>query len=179
MNPQPRPLLQFLVLMKLASTYVLLQVAKMWKSHGERSVLHGGCWSVSQTNPWSLSLTRLAVWGRALSCKSIIPSDSIPGRFDLMARRSIQHPQPPRNEPHLSVFVCLTPYPMLDEHAFLYAHLQGNKETSVWTCAFSLCMSPTLQMAVSISNNSIASFCEECVLWRMFGFHLTVPYTFL
>ena len=28
-------------------------------------------------------------------------------------------------------------------------------------------------MAVAIRNNSVASFCEECVLWRVFGFHLT------
>ena len=39
----------------------------MWKSQGERSGLHGGCWSVSQPNFWSLFLTILAVWGRALS----------------------------------------------------------------------------------------------------------------
>ena len=39
----------------------------MRKSQGERSGLYGGCWSVSQTNIWSLSLTRLVVWGRALS----------------------------------------------------------------------------------------------------------------
>ena len=37
-------------------------------------------------------------------------------------------------------------------------------------------MSPTLQIAVYIRNNSVANFCEECVLWRVFGFHLTVPH---
>ena len=26
------------------------------------------------------------------------------------------------------------------------------------------------------SSNSVASFCEECVLWRVFGFHLTAPH---
>ena len=88
------------------------------------------------------------------------------------------HPHPPRNEPHLSALICFPPFPMLDEHTLHYAHLQSNKETTVWTCAFSLCMSPTLQMAVSIRNNSVASFCEECFLWRVFGFHLTPPYTF-
>ena len=34
-------------------------------------------------------------------------------------------------------------------------------------------MSSTLQMTVSIRNNSVASFCEEYVLRRVFGFHLT------
>ena len=61
---------------------------KMWKSQRERSGLYGGCWSVSQPNLWSFSLTRLAVWGRALSCRRMIPYDSIPGRYDFMARRN-------------------------------------------------------------------------------------------
>ena len=61
---------------------------KMCKSQVERSGLYGGCWSVSQPNHWSLSLSRLAVWGRALSCKRMIPSNSISGSFDFMARRS-------------------------------------------------------------------------------------------
>ena len=87
-----------------------------------------------------------------------------------------QHPQPPRNEPHLSALLYLPPFAMLDEHTLHYAHLQSNKETTVWTCEFSLCMSPALQMAVSIRNNRVASFCEECVLWRVFGFHLSAPY---
>ena len=38
-------------------------------------------------------------------------------------------------------------------------------------------MSPTLQMAVSIRNNNVARFCEECVLWRVFRFHLGASYT--
>jgi len=60
---------------------------------------------------------------------------------------------------------------------FHYAHLHSNNETIVWTCAFSLCISPTLQMTISIRNNNVANLCEECVLWQVFGFHLTDPYT--
>ena len=108
--------------------------------------------------------------GRALSYKRMISSDSIPGRFDYGAS---QHPQPPRNEPHLSDFLCLPPFPMLEEHTWHYAHLQNNKETTVWTCAFSLYMSPTLQMTISIRKNNVASFCEECFLRRVFSLHLT------
>ena len=48
-----------------------------------------------------------------------------------------------------------------------------NEDTTVWTCAFSLCMSPTLQMAVLIRNKSVASFCDECVLWRVFDFRFS------
>ena len=143
----------------------------MWKSEWERSGLYGGCWNVSQPNFWSLSLIRLAVWGRALTCKSMIPSDSIPGRFEFMARRSTLS----QETNHLSALLCLPPFPILDEHILHYAHLQSNKVTTVWTFAILLCMSPTLQMAVSIRLNSVARFCEECVSWRVFSFHMAAP----
>ena len=84
LDPQTHPLLHFLVWMKQTSMNVFLQVAKNVKSQGERSGLYGGCSSVSQPNLWSLSLTRLAVWGQVLSCKRMILSDSIPGRSDFM-----------------------------------------------------------------------------------------------
>ena len=48
--------------------------------------------------------------------------------------RVFQHP---RNKPHLSALLCLPPFPMPDEHTLQYAHLQSNKEKTVWTCAFS------------------------------------------
>ena len=79
---------------------------KIWKSQGERSGLYGGCLSVSQPPLWSLSLTRLAVWERVLSCKRKIPSDSIPGRFDFMAHRStLSHQETNHNS--LFFFGCL------------------------------------------------------------------------
>ena len=28
-------------------------------------------------------------------------------------------------------------------------------------------------------NNNVVSFCEECVLWHVFGFYLTAPYSIL
>ena len=46
------------------------------------------------------------------------------------------------------LFFAWLHFQMLDEHTLHYAHLQSNKETTVWTCAFSLCMSLTLQMVV-------------------------------
>ena len=117
------------------------------------------------------------VWTCAFSlCMSPILQMAVSIRNNSVASFCVfQHPQPPRNEPHLSALLCLPPFPLLDEHTLQYAHLQNNKQTIVWTCAFSLCMFPTLQRAVSIHNNSVASFCEECVLWRAFGFHLTAP----
>ena len=84
MDP-PHPLLHFLVRMKLMSTNVFFQVAKNVK------VTRGKIWALRRLLkclPGSLSLTKLAVRGRALSCKRMIPSDSITGRFDFMARGS-------------------------------------------------------------------------------------------
>ena len=69
---------------------------------------------------------------------------------------------PSATKKHLSALLCLSPFPMLDEHTLHYVHLRNNKERIVWTCAFSLCMSHTLQMAVLIRNSIVASFCEEC-----------------
>ena len=65
-------------------------------------VTRGKIWDVRRM----LFLTRLAVWGWALSCKRMIPSDSIPGRFDFMARRSILSHQE-TNRISLFFFVCL------------------------------------------------------------------------
>ena len=79
---------------------------KKCKSQGERSGLYGGFWSVCQPNLWSLPLTRLAVWGRMLPRKRMIPSDSIPGRFEFMARRSRLYHQETNNT-SLLFFVCL------------------------------------------------------------------------
>ena len=156
--------------MKPMSTNVFLQVAKDVK------VTRGKIWAVwrmlkcLQPNLWSLSFTRLAVWEWALSCKRMVPSDSIPGVLTLWLIAA----------PSLSALLCLPPFPMLDEHILHYAHLHSNKETTVWTCVFSLCiLCPTLQMAVLICNSSVASFCKECVLWQAFGFHLSARYNCL
>ena len=143
----------------------------MWKSEGERSVMYGGCWSVSQPNILSLSLTRLAVSGLALSCKRKILLDRIPGRFDFMARFvTLRHQE--SNHPSLRFFACLhfqcwtnTVYSMLTSRA-IRKQLCGP--------AFSLCISSTLQMAVLIRNNIVASFCEECVLCRVFNFLIAI-----
>ena len=169
MDPQPHPLLHFLIRMKPTSMNVFLHVAK------NVEVTRGKIWDVQ----------------RMLKCFPSQISEAYPspewqygdgryhakGWFHPIALQGIlilwhvfQHRQPPKNEPHLSTLLCLPPFPMLDEHTLHYAHLQSNNETTVWTCAFSLCMSPSLQMG----NNSVVRFCEECVLWRVFSFNLTV-----
>ena len=173
MDPQLHPLLHFLVRMKSMSTNVFLQVAK----------------NVKVTKGKMCSVRRMLKCFPAKFLK-LIPQISSMGMAIIMQKDdsiwqhsrafwlygASQHPQPPRNELHLLALLCLPPFPMLDKHTLHNAHLQSNKETTVWTCAFSLFMSPTLQMAVSIRNDSVTSFCEEYVLWQVFGCHLTTPY---
>ena len=170
MDPQPHPRLHFLW-MKQTSTNVFLQTAK------------------------NVEVTRGEIWAvrRVLKCFPAKSLKLIPHQIGSMRTGVImqkndsvrqhcrafwlygasQHPQPPRNEPHLSALLCSPPFPIQDEHTLHYPHLQSNKKTTVWTCAFSLCMFPTLHMTVSIRNNSVPRFCEKCVSWRALVFHLT------
>ena len=105
MDSQLHPLLHFLVRMTPTSKIVFLQVAinvkvargKIWT---ERRMLK--CFPAKSR----LSLTRLAVWGRSLSCKRLITSNSIPGRFDFMARRTTFSHQE-TNHACLLFFACL------------------------------------------------------------------------
>ena len=73
----------------------------------------------------------------------------------------LQQPQPPGNEPHLSAILCLSLFPMLDEHTLHYAHLHSNKETTVWTYAFSLCMPPTLERQYRYVTTLLAAFARN------------------
>ena len=170
MDPQPHPLLHFLVRMKPTTTNVFLQVATNSK------VTRGKIWYVRRMSKWfpATSLKLIPHQIGSMGTGIIMQKDDSVWQHSraFWLYGTSQHPQPLRNEPHLSALLCLPPFPMLDEHTLQYAHLQSNKETTVWTC-----MSPTLQMAVLIRNNSVASFCEECVSWRVFGFHLTAPYS--
>ena len=177
MDPQPHQLLHFLIRMKQTSMNVFLQVAK------NLEVTRGKTWAVQGMlkcfSAKSLKLIphQIGNMGTGIIMQK---GDSIRQHSRAFWLYGMsQQPQSPRNEPHHSALLCLPPFPMLDKHTLHYAHLQSNKGTTVWwICMFSLCMSPTLQMAVSICNNSVASFCKECVVWWVFGFHLTTPCTF-
>ena len=65
-------------------------------------------------------------------CSSLLASISSAGRTHFTLHSppafwlygTFQHPQLPRNEPHLSALLCLSPFPMLDEHTLHYTHLQ-------------------------------------------------------
>ena len=88
MYPQPHPYLHFLVRLKPTSTNVFFQVAK--NVEVTRAKIWAA-WRMSKYFPAkSLKLIphQIRSRGRALSCKRMIPCDSIPGRFDFMAHRS-------------------------------------------------------------------------------------------
>ena len=165
MDPQPHPLLHFLVWTKPTTTNVFLQDAKNVKVTRWKIWVIRMMFKCFPAKCLKLIHHQIGSMGTGVIMQNV-REHSRAFRFYGVS----QHPQPSRNEPHLSALLCLPPSPMLDEHTLHYAHLQSNKETTVWTDAFSLYMSPTRQMAVSICNNSVASICEECVLWRMFGF---------
>ena len=162
MDPQLHPLLHFLVRMKQTSANVFLPVAKNVK------ITRGKIWVVRRMLKCFPAKSLKLIPGQIGSMGTGV----IMGKDDSVRQHSTafwlhgasQHFQPPRNEPRLSALLWLPPFPMLNEHTLHYAHIQSNKETTVWTCAFSLCISPTLQMAESIRNNTVVSFCEECVL---------------
>ena len=174
MDPQPCPLLHLLIRMKLMSTNVFLQVTK------NVEVTRGKIWAVQRVLKCFPTKSPKLIHhqiGSMVMGVIMQKDDSVRQHSTAFWLYGVsQHPQPPRNKPHLPAFLSLPSFPMLDKHTLHYTHLQSNKEKTMWTCVFLLCMSPTLQMAVLIHNNSVASFCEKCVLWWVFSFHLTSPY---
>ena len=114
MDPQLHPHLHFLVRMKPTSRNVFLQVTK------------------------NVEVTRRKIWvvRRVLKCFPAKSLKLIPHLIGGMGTGVImqkddsvrhlsrafwlygasQHPQRPRNEPHLSALLCLPPFRMLDEH---------------------------------------------------------------
>ena len=173
MYPQPHPLLHFLVRMEPTSRNVFLQVAKnveviSGKIRAVRRMLK--CFPAKSLKPypspdWQYGdgRFRAKIWSRLTAFQGVL------------TLWRIAAPSASRKRTTTLCSSLLASFPTLDEHTLHYAHPHSNKETTVWTCAFSLWMSSTLHMAVSIRNNSVASFYEECVLWRVFCFHLTVP----
>ena len=114
MVPQPHLLLQFLIQMKLMPTNVFLQVAKNVEvTRGKICAV----WRMLKCFPAkSLQLIPHQI-GRMGTGVIMQKDDSVRQHsraFSLY--RMFQHPQPPRNEPHLSALLCLPPFPMLDEH---------------------------------------------------------------
>ena len=178
MDPQSHPLLYFLVRMKPAPTNVFLQVTKnVQVTRGEiwavRTMLK--CFPAKSLKRILHQIDSIEVWGRALSCKRMIPFDSIPGRFDFTARRSTLSHQA-TNHTSLLLLACLQ---------FQCCTNTLNATLTSRTIKKQLCGPVRFHYACLLSyrwqfryvNKNVASFCEEYVLWRVFGFHWTTPYT--
>ena len=107
MDPQPHPLFDFLLRMKPTSTNVFLQTAKnvevtRGKICAVRRMLK--CFSVKSQKLIPKQIG--SIGAGVLSCRRMIPSDSIPGSFDFMARRStLSHQE--TNHTILLFFACL------------------------------------------------------------------------
>ena len=113
-DPQAHPLLHFLVRMKPTSTSVFLQVAK----------------NVEVTRGNILAVRRMLKYFPVKSLKLIFHQIGNMGTGVIMQKDdsirqhsrmfclygASQHPQPPRNEPHLSALLCLLPFAKLNEH---------------------------------------------------------------
>ena len=106
MDPQPHPLLHFLIQMKLTSMSVFLQVAK------NVEVTRRKIWDVRRmlkcflANSLKLIPHQIGSMGTGVIMKRMIPFDSIPGGFDFMARRStLSHLE--TNHTSLLFFACL------------------------------------------------------------------------
>ena len=155
MDPQPNPLLYFLVRIKLTSSNVFLRIAKNVEVIRKKISAVQRMLKCFPTKSLKFIFHQVGSMGTGIITQKGNSARQQSKAFLLYG--ASQRPQSPSNEPYFSALLCLPPFPMLDEHTLHYAHLQSNKETTVWTCAFSLCMSPTLQMAVSIRNNSVAS----------------------
>ena len=152
MDLQPHPLLHFLVRMKPTSPNVFLQVAKNVSHKGNDSI----CTENIEVFPSQISE---AVMDGRLHANGWFHPTAFQGVLTLWCVAASSATKK-RTTPLCSSLLAS----ISNAGRTLYAHLQSNKETTMWICVFSLCMSPTLQMAVWIRNNNIVRFCKECVL---------------
>ena len=164
MDPQPHPLMHFLVRMKPTPTNVCLQVAKKCGSHKGKDL---GCTEDVEVFPSKISPDWQYGDGRYHA----------KGWFCPTAFQGVEPYATKKRTTPLCSSLLASISNAGRTHFTLRAPPEQQRNNCVYLC-ISLCMSPTLQMAVSIRNNSVASFCEECALWRVFGFHLTAPYNF-
>ena len=120
MDPLPHPLLHFLVRMKPTSTNVFLQVTK------NAGVTRGKTYAVRRMlKCFPAKSLKLIPYQIVSMGTGVIMQKDDPFRHHSRAfwlYRVFQHPQPPRNERHLSALLCMPPFSMMDEHT-VYATL--------------------------------------------------------
>ena len=155
MDPQPHPLFHLFVRMKPTSTNVFLQVAK------NVEVTRGKILAVRKMSKCfpAKPLKLIPLQTGSMGTGVIVQKDAC--FRPTLSRVAAPSATKKRTTPLCSSFLASFSNNGLT-HFTLHAHLQSNRETTVWSCAFSVCLSPTLHMAVSIRNNSVASLCKEC-----------------
>jgi hypothetical protein len=80
-NPLPCKYLIFKAIIIIKINRPVLHILKLKSEKTQRSGLYRGCSRTSHLKFRSVSFVLLAVWGRALSCKSNTPLVRSPGRF--------------------------------------------------------------------------------------------------
>ena len=125
MDPQPHPLLHFLIQMNPTSTNVFLQVVK------NVEVTRGKIWTVRRMLRYfpakSLKLIphQIGSMGKGVIMQKDDSVRQDPRAFwhammNFACSSTFDHQ---KNESHLSALLCLPAFPMLDEHTLYYAHL--------------------------------------------------------
>ena len=122
MDSQPHPLLQFLVRMKPTSTNIFLQVAK------NVQVIRGKISAVRRILKCIPTISLIPHQIGSMGTGVIMQKDDSVGQHyrAFWLYRVFQHPQPPRNVPHLSVLLCFSAFTMLYIRTLYYHHLQRN-----------------------------------------------------
>ena len=163
MDLQPHPLLQFLVRMKPTSTDVFLQVTK------NVEVTRGTIWTVRRMfKCFPTKLLKLIPHQIGSMGTDVIIQKDASVRQHSMAfwlYGAFHHPQPPRNEPHLSALLCLPRFPMLVTSRAMKKQLRG------YVRFHSAYLLPYIWLYPYVTT-VLPAFAMN-VLWRVFGFHLT------
>ena len=157
MDLQSNPLLHFLVRMKPTSINFFLQIKNV-------EVTSGKIWDVRQmlesfpTKFMKLIHHQIGSMGTDVIMQKDDSVRQHSRAFWLSgaSQCSSTISQQETNHTSLLFFACL--HFQCRTNTLHYAHLKSNKETTVWTCAFSLCMTPTLQMAVAIPSYMTSKF---------------------
>ena len=136
MDTQPHPLLHFLVRMKPTSTNVFLQVAKYVE------VTRGKIWIVRRMLKCfpAKSLKIIPHHIGSMGTGVIMQKDDCVRQHsrEFLLHGTSQHPQSPRNEPHLSALLCLPPFPILENILYTMLTSRAIKNNCVNLCVFTM-----------------------------------------
>ena len=132
MDPQLHPFLHFLVRMKPTSTNVFLKVTKNVKVTMRKILAVRRMFKYFPAKSLKLIPHQIGSMAAGLSCKRLIPSESIQGVLTLW-RVATPSVTKKRTTPLCSFL--LASISNTGRKNLHHVHLLNNKETTVWTCA--------------------------------------------